>query len=88
MAGSECAICGKPAEIRVPFTLCEDCRRIVHKWEELKAEQKKFVRKSFGIEVMEMSDDDLQLIANRVADIEESVRWIKNVLFNLRKVEL
>jgi len=67
-----------------PFSLCERCRNIVHKWERVKSEYNKYTRKAWNIEPVKMRSDDLQVIANRISDIEESIHYIKRMLEKLK----
>ena len=81
----ECIICGKPAEKRVPYTICKNCREIIYRWEDIKDRHKATLKKTWGISPIEMPKDDLQIIADRISDIEENIHWIKNVLRNIAR---
>lgn len=39
----KCCICGAPCELRVPWSTCEDCHRVIHRWEKLKAKRRELV---------------------------------------------
>jgi len=79
----KCIICGKPAEYRIPYTVCDECSEVIHKWENIRKQYNKTLKKAWQIEPMKMPSENLQLIADRLADIKENVHWIENIMHNI-----
>jgi len=86
----KCIGCGKQTGRRGdPFTICENCTMVIENWSKAREQMRKMHRNRFGIRELEFTGDDdtsynLSSLASRLANIEEEIAWMKNILSNMR----
>ncbi|MGD9381197.1 MAG: hypothetical protein PVI03_02020 [Candidatus Thorarchaeota archaeon] len=72
----------------VPFTVCARCEKVIENFFKAREQLKSLHRKRFGIKELKFKGDDdmaynLNSLSSRLANIEEEVAWVKNILSNL-----
>jgi len=85
----KCIGCGKGTRRHgVPFTVCANCEKVIENFFKAREQMRKMNRKKFGIKELSFKGDDdnsynLNGMASRLANIEEEVAWMKNILSNM-----
>lgn len=98
MVNIKCIGCGKrTGRHGVPFKVCIKCESVIENWLKAREKLRKLHRSSFRIKELRFEspsggrgDDDmadnLNSLASRLANMEEEIAWMKNILNNIANV--
>lgn len=88
---ADCLCCGKKTPHGIPYTVCNDCRKIIDKFLKTRENYENSLMSMRGVEKMPdfdsgMDDVDfyLETIRDMVFTIEKQLEWIKNNLINIQ----
>jgi len=70
---AKCVVCGAPCEMRVPYSLCEKCWPIVHKWEDVK-------RRAGAVRQKVETDRRVRELEAALANRAARIRRLENLL--------
>lgn len=87
----DCLCCGKKTGHGIPYSVCNNCRKIINKFIETQRNYENALMSARGVEKIDEFHsglDDVDLFLDNIGDmvftIEKQLEWIKNNLVNIQ----